>query len=158
MLLLIHSRTARLWLASDSSLSLADPSQILSRFLLALAGVHMNSRKILAVFQLDPHDQRGMWPAHTRRIPSFKGRLRQADHGSFKFSAYLGAYLFPGAAVVQPQTLQRVLFLAQTAGADWLESSECVGIQVSGAYPAHIYFKPGASTVDAQWRTPPGAY
>ena len=46
--------------------------------------------------QLDLDDQRGMWLAHTRRIPSFKGRLPQAVHRSFRFSAYLGAYLlFP---------------------------------------------------------------
>ena len=54
----------------------------------------MNSGGVLALFQLDPDGQRGMWPAHTQRIPSFKGRLPQAAYGSFRFSAYLGAYLF----------------------------------------------------------------
>ena len=51
--------------------------------------------RILAMFQLDPDDERGMWLAHTRRIPTLKGRVPQAAHESFRFSAYLGAY--PGA-------------------------------------------------------------
>ena len=47
----------------------------------------------LAGSRLDPNDERGMWLAHTRRIPSFKGRLPHAARGGLRFSAYLSAYL-----------------------------------------------------------------